>query len=101
MIRYVLDTNACVASLRGNVHVATRITNHASGELCIPSVAVAELYYGAWKSAAPQVNLTLLKQFLPHFTLLEHFQNPSCAFSYGMKYCDIHQHGVTDESLLN
>jgi tRNA(fMet)-specific endonuclease VapC len=56
-VRYLLDTNACVDYLNGRYPAVTRRVQQAVPEdLCVSSVAVAELRYGAEKSTRPREN---------------------------------------------
>jgi len=56
-MKYLLDTNACVDYLNGRFPKLTgRIHRSAPSDLCISSVAVAELRYGAEKSTQRQRN---------------------------------------------
>jgi tRNA(fMet)-specific endonuclease VapC len=51
-MKFLLDTNVCVDYLNGRHPAVTRAIQRASpDDLCISSVAVAELRYGAGKSA--------------------------------------------------
>ncbi len=59
----VLDTDTCVAILRGNQEVLER--REASGDEVVTTwVTAAELHYGAAKSVAREKNLALVKSFL-------------------------------------
>lgn len=47
MARYLLDADTVSYALRGQGQVATRILEHAPSELCISSITLAELRFGA------------------------------------------------------
>ena len=47
MSRYMLDTDTVSFALRGHGRVATRVLEHRPSELCISSITLAELRYGA------------------------------------------------------
>jgi tRNA(fMet)-specific endonuclease VapC len=56
-MRYLLDTNVCVDYLNGRYPgVTERIRSSSPGDLCISSVAVAELRYGAERSLSRKRN---------------------------------------------
>lgn len=56
-MRYLLDTNVCVDYLNGRYPAVTRrIQSSPPKDLCISSVAIAELRYGADKSARRRKN---------------------------------------------
>ncbi len=47
MLRYMLDTDTVSFALRGEGHVGPRLLDHRPSELCISSITLAELRYGA------------------------------------------------------
>jgi len=56
-MRYLLDTNVCVDYFRGRHEaVVNRIQRSAPADLGLSSVVVAELRYGADRSARPKAN---------------------------------------------
>ena len=56
-MKYLLDTNTCVDYLTGRFpNVASRIKDSSPEELCSSSIVVAELRYGADKSARHRRN---------------------------------------------
>jgi|SRR3972149_4972929 len=56
-MRQLLDTNACVDYLTGRYpNVVARIQNSTPDDLCLSSVVVAELRYGADHSARRRTN---------------------------------------------
>jgi len=64
-MRYLLDTNACVDYLNGRFpRLTERVQRSAPSDLCISSVAAAELRYGAEKSTHRQRNHERLDVFL-------------------------------------
>src|SRR5262245_18601260 len=64
-LRYLLDTNVCVDYLRGDhPSVIRRIQRASPDDLCVSSIVVAELRYGAAKSADPRGNDERLSVFL-------------------------------------
>ncbi len=56
-MRYLLDTNVCVDYLTGRYPaVVARIQRSVPDDLCLSSVVVSELRYGAEHSARPSAN---------------------------------------------
>jgi len=47
MPRYMLDTDTVSFALRGHGRVATRLLEHRPSELCMSSITLAELRFGA------------------------------------------------------
>jgi tRNA(fMet)-specific endonuclease VapC len=64
-MKHLLDTNVCVDYLRGrDPGVLQRFRESSPGDLCLSSVVVAELRYGADKSSEPRKNHSRLDVFL-------------------------------------
>ena len=60
-MRYLLDTNACIALLNGRPpSLVDRVRRHTSSEFGLPAPVTYELYYGAFKSRYTDRNLGLL-----------------------------------------
>ena len=60
-MRFLLDTNVCVDYLTGrHPSVAARLRALGPSDVCLSSVVVAELRYGADKSAHPRRNHRML-----------------------------------------
>lgn len=71
-MKYMLDTNVCVDYLNGRHPAVTRaIQESAPDDLCVSSVAVAELRYGAEKSAHRRRNHARLDVFLAEVPCLD------------------------------
>ena len=63
-MKYLLDTNACIAHLRGtNAGVTNQLAAAAPGDVALSSVVKAELRYGAERSANPSKNHAQLLSF--------------------------------------
>ncbi len=54
MIKYMLDTNICIFTIKNKPQVVREAFNRHHGQLCISAVTLMELIYGAEKSAAPE-----------------------------------------------
>src|SRR5438552_17866314 len=68
---YLLDTNACITILRGrNVMLVQRVAAHLAAEIRLCSVVVAELYYGAYRSANPRAEGAKVVRFIRRFRSL-------------------------------
>jgi len=71
MIRYLLDTNACVELIRKrSQRVLSRLRTCAPGSVGISSITLAELQYGVARSAFPDRNRFALTQFCAPLELL-------------------------------
>jgi tRNA(fMet)-specific endonuclease VapC len=70
MLRYLLDTNICVYTLKNRPPEVRDAFNRHSGQLAISSVSLAELLYGAEKSARPEHNLAQVESFAARLEVL-------------------------------
>ena len=66
--RYLLDTNIVIALFSGDPKVLKKL--RSAREVFIPSIAVGELCYGAWKSSKPRHNLHIIHEFSAANTVL-------------------------------
>ena len=57
MIRYLLDTNAVIAAMKGLPGVLARLHALSPQEVGISAMVLHELYYGAYKSERQQHNI--------------------------------------------
>ena len=71
MIRYLLDTNVCVALIRKKSRpVLHRLRLHVVGDLGISAITYAELQFGTAHSADPLRNQVALAGFLAPLAIL-------------------------------
>ncbi len=81
-MRHLLDTNACVDYLTGRYPpVVARIQGSSPGDLCVSSVVVAELRYGADHSARRRTNHARIDVLLDEIECLDF--DPKAAAAYG------------------
>lgn len=66
----MLDTDTCIAILRGNQAVIERRAA-TSDPVATTWITAAELYYGAAKSRAPEANRQLVRSFLGSLPVLD------------------------------
>lgn len=72
MLKYLLDTNTCIYTIKNKpAHVRERFNLNTS-RLCISSVTLMELIYGAEKSQAPERNLAVLEGFIARLDVLNY-----------------------------
>ncbi len=70
-MRFMLDTNACIAVMnRRPVEVSTRLTSLNVGDICVSSLAVAELRFGAEKSTARARNHAAINELLDPISVM-------------------------------
>jgi len=70
-VRYLLDTNICIYLIKKQpVRVVERLQTLALGDVGVSAITVAELQYGAAKSAFPDRNRLALVSFLAPLEIL-------------------------------
>ncbi|WP_130835891.1 type II toxin-antitoxin system tRNA(fMet)-specific endonuclease VapC [[Erwinia] mediterraneensis] len=72
MLKFMLDTNICIFTIKNKPeHVRTRF-NLNTARMCISTVTLMELIYGAEKSQAPERNLAVVEGFLSRLDVLDY-----------------------------
>ncbi|MFC6669695.1 type II toxin-antitoxin system tRNA(fMet)-specific endonuclease VapC [Marinobacterium aestuariivivens] len=72
MLKYMLDTNICIFTIKNKPQEVRQAFNRHHGQLCISSVTLMELIYGAEKSAAPEKNLEVIEGFVARLDVLSY-----------------------------
>jgi tRNA(fMet)-specific endonuclease VapC len=68
---YLLDTNVCIKLLNGDVpSVAERLAQHEPEDIYLYTIVQLELYYGAYRGAKTERNLSTLARFFEQFSVL-------------------------------
>lgn len=70
MLKYMLDTNICIFTIKNRPQQVRDAFNRHYGQLCMSSVSLMELIYGAEKSASPERNLTVVEGFAARLEVL-------------------------------
>ena len=70
MLKYMLDTNICIFTVKNRPQHVRDAFNRHHGQLCISSVSLMELLYGAEKSASPEKNLAVVEGFAARLDVL-------------------------------
>jgi tRNA(fMet)-specific endonuclease VapC len=63
-VKLLLDTNTCIYALKLKGRVAERLREHPPDDVGVTIVTVAELWFGAGKSARPQATRREVDAFL-------------------------------------
>lgn len=70
MIRYMLDTNACIGVINGAIpSLRKRLLNHRPSDLSISQIVYFELEFGICRSKQPQRNRQNLIHFLQYLQI--------------------------------
>jgi len=92
-VKYLLDTNVCVDYLTGRYPpVAERLQATAPPDVVVSAIAVAELRYGAAKSARPEANHRALDLLLGDIAMLDFDRN--AAEAYGKLRAQLERRGT-------
>ena len=79
MAQYMLDTDTVSFALRGQGRVAARLLEHRPSELCISSITLAELHYGAEARRSRKLH-RLISAFVEPIEILPFDQSAASRF---------------------
>lgn len=69
----MLDTNICIYIIKNRPpHVKQKFQEFYIGELCLSTITVSELLYGAYKSDFVEKNLKAIESFIMPFEIVEY-----------------------------
>ena len=81
MIRYMLDTNSCIAIMKKRpTSMQARLIQLSVGEVGISAIVAAELWYGVSCSEKKRQNEAALREFLDYVTVQDWPQAASPAY---------------------
>lgn len=92
MLIYMLDTNICIYVMKTYPLVIRDKFNALAEQLCISSITLGELYYGAEKSARRAENLTAIAHFVARLEVLP-FEDKAAAH-YGQVRAELERAGT-------
>ena len=88
----MLDTDICIYVINDRPSEVRRIFNERAEQLCISSVSLAELHYGAAKSELPVRSLSVAESFAARLEVLP-FEEKAAAH-YGEIRADLERAGI-------
>jgi tRNA(fMet)-specific endonuclease VapC len=91
MLAYMLDTNICIYVINTHPPELRDKFNALADELCISSVTLGELHYGAEKSARRAENLIAIEHFAARLEILPF--GPKAAAHYGRLRAELERAG--------
>jgi tRNA(fMet)-specific endonuclease VapC len=91
MARYMLDTDICIYVMKNRSQSLARRFEEATGEMCVSSIAFAELRFGIEKSNRREESLTAIEEFLSGVPILE-FEE-SAAIHYAQIRAELERSG--------
>ncbi len=88
----MLDTNICIYIIKNRPpQVREKLQSFKISELCLSTITVSELMYGAYKSQFVEKNLKAIEGFLLPFEIVEYDYRASVA--YGKIRADLEKKG--------
>lgn len=91
MLRYMLDTNICIYVIKNRPEGLRERFNRLADQLCISAVTLAEIIYGAEKSARQIENIKVVEQFAARLEVLPFGER--AATHYGQIRADLERAG--------
>ena len=91
MLQYLLDTNICIYVIKKHPLGLREKFNDLAESLCISSITLAELWFGAQKSARRLENLKVVEQFAARLEVLPF--GAKAAMHYGQLRADLERIG--------
>lgn len=72
MLKYMLDTNICIYTIKNKPQAVREAFNQHYGRMCISSVTLMELIFGAEKSVNPEKTLRVIEGFTARLEVLNY-----------------------------
>jgi tRNA(fMet)-specific endonuclease VapC len=92
MLKYLLDTNICIYAIKHRPAVVRDAFIRHQEQLCVSTVTVMELIYGAEKSSTPGKNLAVVESFLARLVVMDYDQR--AAEHTGQVRAELQKHGT-------
>jgi tRNA(fMet)-specific endonuclease VapC len=92
MLAYMLDTNICLHVMKNYPQDLREKFNSLAEQLCISSITLGELHYGAEKSARRADNLTTVTHFVARLDVLPF--DAKAAAHYGQLRAELERAGT-------
>jgi tRNA(fMet)-specific endonuclease VapC len=91
MLTYMLDTNICIYVIKEHPESLRAKFNAQADQLCISSITLGELHYGAEKSARRDVNVAGIERFVARLDVLPF--DAGAAVHYGQLRAELERAG--------
>lgn len=72
MLKYLLDTNICIFTIKNKPDHVRELFKRHQEQLCISTITLMELIYGAEKSSNPSHNLFIVEGFAARLEVLDY-----------------------------
>ncbi|QIB50145.1 tRNA(fMet)-specific endonuclease VapC [Pseudomonas sp. OIL-1] len=74
MLKFMLDTNICIFTIKNRPQSVREAFTQHHGQMCISTITLMELIYGAEKSSNPERNLAVIEGFATRLEVLSYDQ---------------------------
>lgn len=74
MLKFMLDTNICIFTIKYRPQSVREAFTQHHGQMCISTITLMELIYGAEKSSNPERNLAVIEGFATRLEVLSYDQ---------------------------
>ena len=91
MLKYMIDTNIAIYTLKNRPAKVRAAFKKHSGEMCLSSVSLGELIYGAEKSAQPENNIAVIEGLTARLELKSF--NAQAAMHFGQLRAELAKSG--------
>lgn len=91
MIKFMLDTNICIFTIKNRPQEVREAFKRHHGQMCISTVTLMELIYGAEKSSNPERNLADVEGFAARLEVLRY--DPEAAAHTGQLRAELVREG--------
>ena len=92
MLKFMLDTNICIFTIKNRPQEVRAAFRRHHGQMCISTVTLMELIYGAEKSSNPERNLADVEGFAARLEVLKYDQE--AAAHAGQLRAELARHGT-------
>jgi tRNA(fMet)-specific endonuclease VapC len=92
MLTYMLDTNICIYVMKNYPPTLQDKFNSLAEQICISSITLGEVHYGAEKSARRADNLTAIEHFVARLDVLPF--DAKAAAHYGQLRAELERAGT-------
>ncbi len=92
MIKYMLDTDISIYTMKRKPLEVRRMFNIHTGEICISTVTLGELIYGAEKSENPRANFEAIEGFAGRLEVLSY--DEAAAHQFGQLRQELKGHNI-------
>ena len=92
MLQYMLDTSICIYIIKNYPRGLAERFNQLAEQVCVSSITLAELYYGAEKSARVLENIQEVEEFISRLDVLAF--SAKAAKHYGQIRADLERAGT-------